>query len=954
MEMESSRRPSFDRSRELGLKRPRLAEEPSINNRAFQQKQQRTANSGAAVASSSPRFRVNNDRDRDSDEPLRGTYQQPNQLQQHQELVNQYKTALAELTFNSKPIITNLTIIAGENTHAAKSIAATICANIIEVPSDQKLPSLYLLDSIVKNIGRDYIKYFAAKLPEVFCKAYRQVDPPVHSSMQHLFGTWKGVFPLQSLQIIERELGFVAVGNGSSSNTPRADAQRQPHSIHVNPKYLEARRLQQSGRNVQQPQSEELRDTGHEKPVGAEFEDHEYGSGQPRIITSRLGKPNERITDHSYDKQWSSAGRGVEESISNQRNGVNARQSTSSLVPSRSANMLLRPTHSVASRSGRELPTSWKNSEEEEYMWDDLSSGVSDNVAIDNNNIQKDHWPVDGLEKLEFGGRNTNRLNQADIVSRIDRDIDPLSSEQVPFGRQRSSSWQLQEQPPVQGSDISLPRTGFQSHVGPPHAGPSGSAGSLGQRHPSGKPLISSRDPRLNFVEKEQTQANVLAQPNRKPALLSRSSDMGNPKLHDSSLGVHQNLHSDNIKKSEVQSFQKTTPIVSSIRSKLPPGQSDIEPSTGFENRVKQLGSSSGTPNAVAGQLDASALLAAVMKSGVSLGSLTAGGLSSLSTGPSQTKLPGPKLVSSPGSPPDLVSLLSKRKTDEPPLPPPSSLLNSTPTSHGPSSSSNQYSSLISSLMAKGFITEPDTPASLPPLSSKSNKQIPTTTSITQVPKAPVSSTIPPSIADKLTSSKPSQVAPKAIKPKIENLIGFEFKLDLLRQFHSSVVDGLFEDLQHSCSICGLRLKFKERLDRHLEWHALKQSEPNKSSRKWYANPANWVAGKAASDMVIFSQESDKTIEEDPEPMVPADESHCVCLLCGELFEDFYSLERDEWMFKGAVYMTISSGSSWNRGSSSQNNGQGVIVHAKCMADDSVRDLVQQANFAKMVSYLPL
>nr|XP_011466793.1 PREDICTED: polyadenylation and cleavage factor homolog 4-like isoform X1 [Fragaria vesca subsp. vesca] len=1097
--MDMERRP-FNRSNEPGLKKARLNDDqgvvnPNLNGRGgFGQRP-----GGANPVLS--RFRVT-DRESESNDLRGGGAYVPQPLQHHQELVSQYRTALAELTFNSKPIITNLTIIAGESQNAAKAITATICANIIEVPSEQKLPSLYLLDSIVKNIGRDYIKHFAARLPEVFCKAYRQVEPPIHQSMRHLFGTWKGVFPAQTLQMIEKELGFTTAANGSSSGVsssrPDSQSQRPANSIHVNPKYLERQRLQQpvrktkgmasdfdgtmtnsiddiersdrvasisAGRswadppvkmpNIQRSTRDALSERFHEKNVGGEYDESDYDSDLPRSSSLAIGRSGGNIIEQGHDKPWYGGVSSAAETISGQRNGFNKKHGLNYSAPkSANADPRLQTPQAIASRNRGGLSSSWKNSEEEEYMWDDMNSRLTDHVTPDlSSNSRKERWISDDSEKMGFGGgsRKLKRVNDLDMDTDIveQKDISAL-------GHRMPSPWSLQEShvvdrltssgTPVMNSahseryvsslsglstsgDSSVARLGnraqmMSSHVGAssfglPTNAASGSNGAVGKQQqiqsvraasPSGQllmhqhaPLPASKiqNPRHYLAEQDPAQAPSLP-PDLKVSQILGKSDSGlHSQYTEDSLPIPtSNLRLGGMAKSQPQELKALSSSMAAIQSKhhYPFQQQDITEPESSDQTEKPHKMPSTVRNSISdlsnllaaetsGQSSTSSLLAAVLKTGILSNKSITGSLPSSSFGdmekmppqsvsqpplpigrpPTKAALPGLKVAPAPslGHPsrdnsPTTSSTL--QKVGHPPLPPGQPPLSQEGGSTAKDSNAKDpISNLLSSLVAKGLISASKSESTTPLPSHKPTEvqiqKLPTTT-VSSISPGSASSIVPGSsrrdnapLAEQVV--KPSAALAQSTKTEKKNPIGFEFKPDKIRELHPSVIDELFDDLQHKCILCGLRLKLKERLDRHLEWHALKTPEADgsiKASRGWYANSANWVTGKAGSSSDLDSNNSNDmtgmTVASN-EPTVPADESQCACIICGNTFEDFYCQESDDWMFKGAVYMTVPAGDG-ELGTAGGSVLKGPIVHATCIDENSLEELGLAATRVKL------
>ncbi|XP_062195407.1 polyadenylation and cleavage factor homolog 4-like [Phragmites australis] len=927
-------------------------------------------------------------------------------------VVRVYAEALRELTFNCKPVITELTIIAGQHAAlAARGIAEAVCARVAEVPPDQILPSLYLLDSIVKNIGREYVEHFAARLQKVFCDAYCRVHPNQYASMRHLFRTWWPVFPSSVLRGIEDDLQFSPSENkrpATATNLHQSESlsPRPSHGIHVNPKYLEAQQKTKQANSVHQPATcgtRQMADLDEDQINGLisnglcgrhssklqkstmQYADDPDQQESFRSLTGVIrATPSHLLSTHPSDVNPDGPLANSRRTLSRSppldvlpRN-LSPKRALERLPPSHSVlvpdtrrlpdrngrsrwvfdNGVQRPTISMLDeeyrkQSARELidaygncqgrdaderltkmqrldsngmaskssARNWLTSEEEEYSWEDMSPTLTDRIRSSLPSL-----PPPGTMKAGFPGSNAGLL-ESDIGRHSYPSLAPRSSVDGPPSnledritatghvdvstiRRYPSNFDIQNGALLehQSSEHNLNHGRISTMSAPPW------------QHPTGLPL--------------RVQA-----PEHSPVLnrIPQSADGEMPAKRLAIGGTFDALNVDMPLVEKHRSSPAPAPIewppLHHIQSQtlppIPPDTKHVRSATdSLEIRPfssQETNSSVFVPRHQYNALDRKTVITGSLaqppyqhpdllssnqqNQGTILGNQAqphlppqfhphphpnhqeafrsfAPGMSAPFQGGGAAMPPVPLLPSSFSVPPAVppYGVPSTPSFPMPPLPPgpPPASLQMGPSSSQVGGPQPFVSGLLSNLMKQGVI-------SLEP---------------------------------------PSQP---------QDSVGVDFSVDL-KVRNESVISALYQDLPRQCKTCGLRFKCQEEHRAHMDWHVTKNRNSKnrkQSSRKYFVTAVEWLraAETVGNDGVPAFVPSDPVPDrkEEREMAVPADEEQTVCALCQEPFEDFYSDETEEWMYKGAVYMNAPDGNI----DGLEGSQLGPIVHAKCRSGPS-------------------
>ncbi|KAF2885051.1 hypothetical protein ILUMI_21106 [Ignelater luminosus] len=146
------------------------------------------------------------------------------------EIKEEYTSSLADLTFNSKPLISVLTMLAEEYIAQAKDIVEAIETHLSRVRTEVKLPVLYLIDSIIKNLGGPYTSLFCQNIVSTFCNVFKEVDERTRAEMFRLRQTWNDVIPAKKLYALDIQI--------KQLDPAWPVTAPPPNHIHFNPKFF--------------------------------------------------------------------------------------------------------------------------------------------------------------------------------------------------------------------------------------------------------------------------------------------------------------------------------------------------------------------------------------------------------------------------------------------------------------------------------------------------------------------------------------------------------------------------------------------------------------------------------------------------------------------------------------------------------------------------------------------
>ncbi|KAL5978349.1 hypothetical protein ACLOJK_029466, partial [Asimina triloba] len=845
-----------------------------------------------------------------------------------EEIVRMYEEVLSELTFNSKPIITDLTIIAGDQKEHGEAIANAICGRILEVPVEQKLPSLYLLDSIVKNIGGYYVEYFAAWLPEM-----QEADPTRNTATSNIGGEGmegatlvnpKGLSGASS-KFHDNQLGRGFSSSGQIYGQKPSTGPFKYIFDHVEGvaspsgdgrKGLQSEWLLAASKNkLSSPLSpSRVVAAGCLSPRGNQFArdiPHARGlegaSRSPSVLTSEIRGGRGGKWHYQWEKFWPDDDTHELESSTCSNSNVCNLQQPREVSKSASHDKHMVVNQPDANSIDNKLTVAqWQNIEEDEYDWEDMSPALAD------------HNRGDDLRSFDF---HIGNLNTACSSERLNAAPEPALQRSKWASHVQQSvvdefTINVEDKISVQNSvhipmiDKSPSGTGIQhkSFTQFPHS------------HYSWEPqhLLHDFQPReVDSQSPLSVNRIALSSEQRMPSTRIKSSSFQPP-------NVDIPLHMTSTSNLEKHMLLKQHSPPEAPTSCTPPPKYH-QPS--FLPRIFQHKQMNGQFNFKDGDADGKMLNFTEHQAPNQLDNLI-----SLNWPPIfepheiQGTLSETAAVQ---RPPHLLSWSFNNVLSEGQ----DAVWNANLPSPLPVASS--ASVMIpcfpnASFQVQRFDLPPLTPGR-PPTSSQVGQSSQTACSVFPHP-------LPGGTFSGLISSLMAKGLISLPQPTTsQDFLGLEFDAEVLKLRHESVINALYVDLPRQCTTCGLRFKFQGEHSRHMDWHVTKnrmsKNRKQNPSRKWFVSAKEWFSGAETlgTDATPGFLPTEAIVEkrEDEEMAVPADDNQSVCALCGDPFEDFYSDETEEWMYRGAVYLNAPDGSI----ESSSRSQLGPIVHAKCRSE---------------------